>query len=341
MSTKYRHVPWQRNIRKIPAHVSGWLDENPRANFVIGCAKTIPKNELIAYEHLGIGAAAGRPIYPETRIPIAEMGPYSTKNREGWEVKRDDLPMITRTFSFDVPNWGDPSNGYHTVEQDRDVYQRDYFDAPMFAIQIALLKESETAVVFSFVVDCTVDRGSGDFEEDLLYALNLLQENVGLCGVLAADATHADILSSLQMSWEFFPPGTASEVERFFAGRMKHVTPELAAVIKERTALFQRLDPVRYLRGTGGLSKYVGAQFADDLVVFENINYGNAVWILFEAWAETSKRSRIDLLRLRDVPYERIVHIDGWQDRLTAFIAAEKKKRGIKSPRRDGKGRAA
>lgn len=60
------------------------------------------------------------------------------------------------------------------------------------------------------------------------------------------------------------------------------------------------------------------------------MNYGNAVWILFEDWAATSRRSRIDLLRLRDVPYERIVHSDGWQDSLVEFIRAEKKKRGIK-----------
>ena len=69
------------------------------------------------------------------------MGPYSTKNREGWETKRDDLPKITRTFTFDVPNWGDPSNGYHSVDQDREVYQRDYFDPPNFAIRISCLKE--------------------------------------------------------------------------------------------------------------------------------------------------------------------------------------------------------
>lgn len=341
MSTKYRHVPWQRNIRKIPAQVSSWLDEHPDADFVIGCAKTIPLTALATYDHLGIGLAGGRPIYPESRIPIGEMGPYSTKNRGGWEHKRGGLPMITRTRTFERPNWGDPSRGYHTIELDQDVYQRDYFDAPMFAIRIELLKESDTAVVFKFLVDCAVDRASADFEEDLLFALNLLQENVGGCGVLPAEATHADILSSLQMSWEFFPPGTAPEVERFFGGRMKHVTPALAAVIKERAALFWRLEPIRYLRGTGGLNRYVGAQFADDLVVFENVNYGNAIWILFEAWAETSGRSRIDLLRLRDVSYKRIVHSEGWQDLLTDFVTAEKRIRGIKSSRRDGKGRAA
>jgi len=103
MSTKFRHVPWQRNIRKIPSQVSNWLDQNPRAKFVVGCAKTIPKSELKSYEHLGIGLAAGRLIYPESRIPICEMGPYSTKNREGSEIKRYDFPMITRTSVSSLP----------------------------------------------------------------------------------------------------------------------------------------------------------------------------------------------------------------------------------------------
>ena len=204
MSTKFRHVPWQRNIRKIPSQVSNWIDQNSRAKFVVGCAKTIPKSELKSYEHLGIGLVAGRLIYPESRIPICEMGPYSTKNREGWEIRRYDFPMITRTFSIESPNWGDPSNGY---EHDREVYQRDYFDAPMFAIQIEHLRKSETAAVFKFLVDCAVDRKSDDFEEDLLFALNLLQENVGLCGVLpcGSDARRHPVVAGNELG--VFPAG--------------------------------------------------------------------------------------------------------------------------------------
>ena len=83
MSTKFRHVPWQRNIRKIPSQVSNWLDQNPRAKFVVGCAKTIPKSELKSYEHLGIGLAAGRLIYPESRIPICEMGHTLRRTAKG------------------------------------------------------------------------------------------------------------------------------------------------------------------------------------------------------------------------------------------------------------------
>ena len=109
---------------------------------------------------------------------------------------------------------------------------------------------------------------------------------------------------------------------------MKNLTPEIDGLVKERAELFRKLNPQKYIRGTGGLSRYVGALFADDLVVFENVHYGNALWVLYESWAETSKRSRIDLLRLRDTPFDRFVHSDGWQDRFAEHIADEKKKRG-------------
>ena len=34
--------------------------------------------------------------------------------------------MVTKTFDFDVPNYGDWSNGSHTVSVDRQVYQISY-----------------------------------------------------------------------------------------------------------------------------------------------------------------------------------------------------------------------
>jgi hypothetical protein len=340
--SKYRPVPWKRNVRKPPEQVAVWLEANPSVQPVVGCIKTIPRDQLEAgkYAHLGLGHVGGQVVIPDSRVPLGELGPYSTKNREGWEVKRDDLPMITKTFSFDVPNWGDPSNGYHTVDQEREVYQRDYYDPPLFAIRMQALKASDSAVIVKFVVDWPVDRESEDFEHDLLFALNLLHENVGACGALPADASTGDLLATLNVEWEFFPPGTAPEIESFFRGGMKKVTPEVDAIIKERAELFRKQNPQKYIRGTGGLSRYVGALFAENPVVFENVHYGNALWVLYESWAETSKRSRINLLRLRDIPFDRFVHSDGWQDRFAEHIAIEKKKRGIKDSRGSG-GKAA
>jgi hypothetical protein len=59
--------------------------------------------------------------------------------------------------------------------------------------------------------------------------------------------------------------------------------------------LFSSLKPTAYLAGTAKFSAYVGAQFAPDLVVFENVKYGNALYVLYDNWRDVSKRSRLDM----------------------------------------------
>ena len=68
-----------------------------------------------------------------------------------------------------------------------------------------------------------------------------------------------------------------------------------------------------------GSSAYFGAQFADDVVVFENINFGNAAYVLYEGWKDMSKLSRTELLRDEN-SFDRIVHSKGWEKRLVFAI---------------------
>jgi hypothetical protein len=104
---------------------------------------------------------------------------------------------------------------------------------------------------------------------------------------------------------------------------MRKPNPDQEKRVREHVALFNSLRPKHFIQGHGGLNSYIGALFADDLVVFENIRYGNALYVLFGGWAEVSRRSRIDLLRCRDVRFERFVHSEGWASRFFEFICAE------------------
>ena len=54
---------------------------------------------------------------------------------------------------------------------------------------------------------------------------------------------------------------------------------------------------------------------------------GNALYVLHGNWEEISKRSCIDLLRNRDVPFERFVHSADWKERFKAHIWPEKRRR--------------
>lgn len=59
--------------------------------------------------------------------------------------------------------------------------------------------------------------------------------------------------------------------------------------------------------------RYFGAQFSDNLVVFENIEYGNAIYIPFDNWAEISQMSRIDILQRKEKDFIRLPHRKNWE----------------------------
>ncbi|MGF8545695.1 hypothetical protein AAGN67_14990, partial [Klebsiella pneumoniae] len=60
----------------------------------------------------------------------------------------------------------------------------------------------------------------------------------------------------------------------------------------------------------------------DDLVVFENIEYGNAIYILYDDWDEISKLSRIDLLSGRaGSNFDRIIHSGNWKEEVRKKVA--------------------
>jgi hypothetical protein len=90
--------------------------------------------------------------------------------------------------------------------------------------------------------------------------------------------------------------------------------------MKERVAVFAQMKPTHFVSGTSGFVRYFGAQYDDDFVVFENLNYGNAIYVMFEGWQELSQRSRIDLLKGDRQGFERIPHTEGWENRLKAML---------------------
>ena len=122
---------------------------------------------------------------------------------------------------------------------------------------------------------------------------------------------------------------------------MGRLPADQEALVRERVTLFNKLAPQRFIQGRGGMNRYIGALFANDLVVFENVKYGNALYVLYEDWREVSQRSRIDLLKCRDTAFDRFVHHKGWQKQFAEHIRDEKRRRGIKDSDRGTGYRAA
>jgi len=326
----YRNVPWKRNINKLPPAVALSLEEIESDLVVAAVTKLIRPSEInTTYAHLDFPEQ----VHESTvAIPSAEMGKYSTRNRFGWEVVRRDLPMITKTYYWETPNFGDASTyGTHLHFQDREVYQREFNEPRMYGLNVEMLRASraDNPNAYRLGIDHMLDRGHPAFEQELLFMLNLLQENCGAVGVFASEASREDYLGTLHLDWQVFPPGNQEDVVRQLIGR-RRVSREEVEAVSDRVALFARLRPRAFIRGSGGLASYVVAQYADDLVVFENIRYGNALYVLYDDWEDVSQRSRLELLRGTDARFDRIVHSEGWEDIFDRILQREKRLRGIR-----------
>src|SRR5216683_6589403 len=107
----------KKNFRKGPDQISRKLNQINPNNVVVSCVtkltvKAIRKGE---YESIGIVWKKDRPEFPASVVPDGDAGKYSNRNAHGQEITRTDLPMVTKTFYMETPNFGDWSKGSHSV----------------------------------------------------------------------------------------------------------------------------------------------------------------------------------------------------------------------------------
>jgi hypothetical protein len=317
---------WKKNLRKIPEAVKEKIRGFKGDRVVVACAKKVSLAELKdgTYSHLGLKTEDGEIVHPASTIPPSEAGRYSGWNVEGREIVHDDQPKEPKTYSWEAPNFGDWSKGSHTVRMRRMVYPRTEVPPRNLSIDIDILGQEvldEEAFAVKFAVSQPLDPEGEDFGRELLFHLNLLQENVGHHGVFPDGAPEAKYLDSLFVDWEILPPGTEDrEYDRVLSG-VDGESPGKRKELTERFETLADLGPETYVQGRGGFRRYFGAKFDEDLVVFENTRYGNAIYVMYGDWRELSQKSRIELLENHEGEFDRIEHRDGWKEELTRLLA--------------------
>lgn len=287
----------KKNIRSIPPAILAKIKSSKSVKFMVGCAVKCRAEDLAsgALSHLGIRLTAGGLEIADPEIPPVNRGKFSGANANGLEIVRKDLPKENRTRSVESPNWG--GYGTHTVDFHYERYPREFIAPRELTISASCgnVKPGLATYIIAFRVDEVLDAGRKGFKEKLFENLNLLQENVGACGVEPAEMPIAEYAKSLHVSWDILPPGSREEtLARLFRGRSP--SQQERDVAGERHDFFTSLRPQQLVFGMNGLRRYFGALLESDLVVFENIQYGNAVYVLFEKWEELSKKSRLELL---------------------------------------------
>ena len=318
----------RKNLRKIPDEIRAKLNGFTDADFRVESVRHIAGEEVRQgkWQHLGIELVGQTLNLPTETMPERQQGRYSRYNLDGRTIVRKDLPKISRTYTWDVPNFP-PSIDTHEITVTKLVYQRDFLSPQGLTIQMELLREEPvandegSAYVIRFTVDEVLNPAQPDLESALLFDLNLLQENVGSVDVFLSSASRADYLANLHVEWELLPVGTREALIARITSRMpRGITEEVRARIQARVDFLHHLQPMRFVQGSSGFNRYFGALFRDDLVVFENLTYGNAAYVLYRNWQDLSQRSRLDLLGGHAGDFDRVVHRSGWQEKLTRIL---------------------
>jgi hypothetical protein len=294
---------------------------------VVAVAKELPADDIRngLYSHLGIRLENEELRYQPRVAPAPKSGRWSKTNAEGAVKRLKDRPMVWRAYSYETPNFGDWSRGSHTMSGQRREYQREYTPPKHLAVAVTLLSKTpgpSPAYLVKFALDEVLDPQAPTLENDLLYDLNILQENVGAADIYPADADLDQYRASLAVQWEVLPPRHRLRNLSRITKDAPDLAPDRLEVIQERYELLESLGPENVVMGTSGFSRYFGALLPDDMVVFENIRYGNAVYIMSGDWQGHSQLTRTELLAKAQRDFMRIPHRKGWQERVRFELAA-------------------
>lgn len=304
-----------QHFRRIPDHIWQELHRTKSQYVVIAAFIDATRNDLEEkyLRRFNAHLENNGTIEPNTITPPRSSGIYARRNLDGIIYRLINLPKITKTFSWESPNFGDPSKGYHTSYYEREVYQRRLDPPRDWEIHLSIISKHSDRIQVKAQIITQLDKKSGDFENDLFFGINLMQELFRNCHVFDGDLTDEEIAKVTVVGWDIFPPGIMGPVLASIQKRLRNPSQNRKEELSARLEVLNQLKPSEFIVGSGMNSHYFGAKFGENIVAFENIDYGNAIYILFDNWMEISQMSRVDILKRHERDYIRIVHKKGWE----------------------------
>ncbi len=303
----------KKNYNKIPKEIMKKITESSNQYFKVGVKEKITDKNIGHFENVGVKWKNNELVAEDSVLPSSNNGRYSRYNREGRSVIRKDLPKVDKTFWGEGYPYGNKKCSKVSFFYTRGVWQVEEWIPQYLEIDIDVEYDKDDVFVI-FEVNTIIDKYREDFEKDLLFAMNLMQENVGRFEVYPKEVGPSELKKWEYVDWEFLPPGKADHtfVKRFFGKKSEHKQEE----ILNRYNFIQSLSPERMVRGTNYFSKYFAAKFDNGIVVLENTESGNAIYVFQRNWEEFSKLSRSDLRRMKSSEVIRIVHRGNWKKKL-------------------------
>lgn len=310
----------KKHFRRVPDFIRRRIDEF-ESNFIVATVIDLVEDDFNnqIYSDLRIRIQNEQIVYNEEFVPSFLKGSYSRKNVEGYKIKYPDMPKVSKSYYLgERPKFGDYSKGVFSLVITRPVIQYDDIPPREISLKVELLETRNINAINHYIFKISTNRIFNrhivNFEEELLFNINLLQENIGSVNVFSSTTPLNDFLNTLNVEWEIFPPGNLDADLTRITRNLRNLSQERVQEITERYNFLRSKNPNMMISGKSGMLGYFGAKFTDNLVVFENTNYGNALYILFENWRELSQLSRLDIQNRPRDQYIRIEHRGNWQE---------------------------
>ncbi len=247
--------------------------------------------------------------FPETlfagvKVLPRAIGPVSLYNVDGRDILLKDLPMETYYHDAYIKDW---HGYYHYVDIPGKRYRRNHVDGPCQEISFLMIGEKKYAI--SDYLPNTPDG-----KEILKHVINLFLEIFGECILFNKNkCPEVPTINLKRANWQILPEGEIiwDRVNKI-AGNIQDENELVGKLQKYRFNTIIKYKPDIAYYGKGGFHGYLVFIFKKkNLVLMENMVYGNATYVFRDNWEELSKMSKAEILK-HNLQELRLVHRANW-----------------------------
>lgn len=267
-------------------------------------------------EKLGIG---------ESLLPPSSFGPVSRFNANGRYIKHRDLPMETAytTVEWHWTEWHGPYREERSRFVDRPYkrYPRTFVPPP--SIEMTILKTTKgESIIVSPSIEYVKDRASL-----LKHTINLFLEIFGECQFFTEDLDEIIKVTIKKLNWTILPRGRRPwpQLRKEIQPVIGNLSKDKRRVAEHRIETINKYSPDFAAVGEAGFRGYIVLGFSGkNTYILESPYYGNATYVFNERWEELSKKTKAEILD-RDLQTDRIVHREGWENRVDDLFKGKKR----------------
>lgn len=247
----------------------------------------------------------------ETILPRV-VGPVSNFNTNGGEIVHKDQPKEKKYFSSWIKDW---HGYYHEVDIPRMCYPRTEIDAPTIEISIVEIREEKFIVSHGIVnLECN--------HEQIKLVINLFLELFGQCELF--DEKFEPLIRDVpvkRVNWQVLPEGEYPwQKLASLAGGSGNPKDMDGHSEMYRITTVLKYAPDLLVYGNGGFYGYLVFVFKNkNLVVMENIKYGNATYIFDRDWESISQLSKGEIIHQNLMKY-RLPHGKRWKNQISKVL---------------------